>query len=736
LAVDRPTFSESWYRVNTLRPRLRSTVQIYRQHYRGRMWHVIQDPSNNQFFRVNEPAYRFVAMLDGRRTVAEVWRICNEQLGDEAPTQNEVIQLLGQLYASNLLQGDMPPDAEGLFKRYRKRVQREVKGYVTNFLFIRIPLFDPDAFLDRWVNIFGKVFSKAGFVLWLILVCAALYTLTGSLDRLEAEGERLFDRNLLVDNLPWLYLSFVMIKVFHEFGHGFACKKFGQDAGSGGEVHTMGIMFLVFTPLPYVDASSAWAYRNKWHRIIVGAAGILIEIGLASIAALVWANTSPGPAHQIAFNVMFIASVSTILFNANPLLRYDGYYILSDILEIPNLSQRSKEYIYYLVKKYVWGVRNPRNPAHSPGEKAWMAFYGVASTFYRVFICYRILMFIADRFFMLGLALAAAAVVAWVLVPLGKFVHYLATSGELSRVRGRAIATTLIFLAVVVGAIGTIPVSDHERGEGVVEPIDMEVVRVRTEGFVRAIMPTDREVSPDGPPLMTAENHELLTEYKKLKARRKALRIQYKQDVLEDMAKAESTQRMLNALEREIEQLQQDLDHLEPHAGIAGTWVSPQSHRMKGVYLKKGQPIGTVLDLSTLRIRAIASQDLAVGEVRRVEIRVKNRPPQYKKTGFIDLDPDDMTSREMKVLPAARRELPSEALSYQVGGSVATDPDTRNGVRATERQFEIWIEVPDERREILLPGQRVEVRFELPPRPLAYQWARDILQLVQKRFKL
>ena len=95
-----------------------------------------------------------------------------------------------------------------------------------------------------------------------------------------------------------------------------------------------------------------------------------------------------------------------------------------------------------------------------------------------------------------------------------------------------------------------------------------------------------------------------------------------------------------------------------------------------------------------------------------------------------------MTSREMKVLPAARRELPSEALSYQVGGSVATDPDTRNGVRATERQFEIWIEVPDERREILLPGQRVEVRFELPPRPLAYQWARDILQLVQKRFKL
>ena len=159
MPVDRPTFSESWYRVANQRPRLRSTVQTYRQEYRGRMWHVVRDPSNNQFFRLNDAAYHFVGLLDGRRTVGQVWETCNEHLGDLAPTQNEAIQLLGQLYTSNLLHGEIPSDAEGMFERYRKRVHREVRGYMMNLLFIRIPLIDPEHFLNRWVKVFGWGFS-------------------------------------------------------------------------------------------------------------------------------------------------------------------------------------------------------------------------------------------------------------------------------------------------------------------------------------------------------------------------------------------------------------------------------------------------------------------------------------------------------------------------------------------------------------------------------------------------
>ena len=175
MPVDRPTFSESWYRVAELRPRLRSAVQIHRQQYRGQTWYVIQDPANNQFYRLPPAAYHFVGMLDGRRPVGQVWRTCNDLLGDEAPTQGEAIQLLGQLYAANLIHAELPPDTEGMFRRFRQRKAREVRGYLTNLLFIRIPVLDPDSFLNRWVSVVGWIFSPIGAAMWLAMVAVGLW---------------------------------------------------------------------------------------------------------------------------------------------------------------------------------------------------------------------------------------------------------------------------------------------------------------------------------------------------------------------------------------------------------------------------------------------------------------------------------------------------------------------------------------------------------------------------------
>jgi putative peptide zinc metalloprotease protein len=241
---------------------------------------------------------------------------------------------------------------------------REIQGFLSNLLFIRIPVWDPDRFLDRFVGLFGRFFSVAGLGLWLAVIVTGLWAVAGRTDDLVASAGDILDPK----GLPLLYLSFILIKVVHEFGHAFACKKLGREGGSGGEVHVMGVMFLIFTPLPYVDASSSWALRRKWHRVIVGAAGMMVELAVAALAAVVWARTGAGTAaHTIAYNMIFVGSVSTLLFNGNPLLRYDGYYILSDLLEIPNLAQRGKEYLYYLVRRWAWGVRQARSPAHTRG---------------------------------------------------------------------------------------------------------------------------------------------------------------------------------------------------------------------------------------------------------------------------------------------------------------------------------------------------------------------------------
>lgn len=734
MPVDRPTFSESWFRVADLRPRLRSTVQVHRQHFRGRMWYVLEDPSSNQFFRLNPAAYRFVGLLDGRRPVAEVWRLCNEELGDAAPTQGEAIQLLGQLYTSNLLGADLPPDAEGLFRRYRKRVRREVQSQLTNFLFIRIPLLDPDHFLDRWVGVFGRIFSWVGMILWLVLVGIGLYSLAGRFGELVGQSENM----LAPDKLPLLYASFVLLKIFHEFSHAFACKKFGRKEGTRGEVHIMGVMFLVFMPLPYVDASSAWAFRRKWHRVLVGAAGILTELAIAGIAAAVWANTEPGVVHAIAFNIIFVASVSTVLFNGNFLLRFDGYYILSDLLEIPNLYQRARQYLYYLVRRYVWRVRQAqvRNPAHTPGERVWFVAYGIASTAFRVFITVRIVLFLGKRLprelFFVAVALGIGAFIGWVIVPLAKFIRYLATGGELARVRGRAVFSTILVALAVVGGIGLTPFPDRSRVEGVVEPVRLAEVHMEVDGFLEDHLPSGEQVTPDGPVLVRAVNPELDHRRAQLLAERKRLEKRKSlAQALDERAAAEAIQEQIEALGEQIDRVEEQLAALEVRAPLAGKWVAPDLDRARGAYLRRGSKVGLVADLDEVIVRATAGQDVAamlVGEAKpQVQIRVKGRPDIYL-TGSIE-----------RILPAGQEELPSAALGYAAGGPVQTEVDDRRGTRAAERFFEIQVaphlgELPEGMS--LLAGQRVVVRFEMAARPLARQWWRTLRQLFQRRFHI
>ena len=175
MAVDRPTFHEAWYRIEKMKPRLLSSVQVYRQNFRGKMWYVLENPSNNKFSRISQEAYHFIAMLDGKRTVNDVWRLCNEQLGDMAPTQGELIQLLGQLYSANLLYAELAADTESLFNRYQSRIKRQIQGFLSNMLFVRIPFYDPENFLNRWVSIFGKIFSPVGFILWLGMIVTGLF---------------------------------------------------------------------------------------------------------------------------------------------------------------------------------------------------------------------------------------------------------------------------------------------------------------------------------------------------------------------------------------------------------------------------------------------------------------------------------------------------------------------------------------------------------------------------------
>lgn len=741
MPANRPTFSELWYRVADLRPRLRPSVQTYRQVFRGQVYHVVRDPSNNEFFRLDDAAYYFVAMLDGARTVAGVWKVCNEHLGDRAPTQGEAINLLGQLYASNLLLGDLPPDTEGMFERYRKRMRRQVGGYFLNLLFARIPLLDPDRFLDAWLPVARWAYSWVGLFVWAVVLACGGYFLVGRWNELADSASGILDP----ENLVWLYVAFAIVKALHEFGHAFACKKFGRDTGTGGEVHVMGIMFLVFMPVPYVDATAASAFRSKWHKIVVGAGGMYVELAVAAIAAIVWAHTSAGGSaalrtvHAISYNVMFVASISTLLFNGNPLLRYDGYYILSDALELPNLYQRARDYLYYLVKRYLFGVPRPLSPARTPGERVWLGFYAIASGIYRVFISIAIFFYVADKLFFVGAMMAILGVVGWLVMPAGRFAKYLLTSGELTRTRGRAMLATAVGLAVIAAAVGWVPLPDRSRAYGVVEPRQLAVVYAQSDGFVTDFVASNTAVRPDASAVIVAANGDLVATRDELKAQYRLAEIERRKAQEEDPGKASILDETLQFLQRRLSFVQRQIDDLAIKAPTAGLWVSPDVESLRGVYLKRGTKVGLVASTDDLIIRVAADQLLGphiepeIGPGGRVEIRLRG-DPRVQWSGSIE-----------RILVAGQERLPSAALGYMVGGGVPTDLKDREGTKASEPFFEIVVR-PEGMKgagasatvERLLPGvgQRVVVRFSMPSKPIAEQCWRSLRQLFQQRFRV
>ncbi|MEX2382631.1 MAG: M50 family metallopeptidase, partial [Opitutales bacterium] len=492
-------FSESWHLVANQRVKLRANLSIRRQTFRGERWFLVGDPYRNQFYRIRPVAYYFLARLDGQKTIEEVW---NESLHldpESTPGQQEIIQALSQLYQANLLASEHPSDSAQLFARMRKRKLRSFRSQILNFLFVRVPLWDPDQFLN-WLRPLAKLLVRPLFgVIWLLVLLAGVKVAIDHLDILWEQGQGL----LAPGNLILLYFAWAVVKFLHECGHGIVCKRYG------GEVHTMGIMFLVFMPIPYVDASSAWAFRERWRRVLVGAAGMMVEMFCAAIAAFIWVSTGPGVVNQVAYNIMFLASVSTILFNANPLLRFDGYYILSDLVDVPNLHQQSFRQQKYWLERYGFGLKRSIPPARTRGEAIGLTTFNLASTVYRLFVLTVIILFIAGQFFGLGMLVAVFAIIVWGVVPIGKFLKYLLSEPRLQRVRPRALGVVLLPVAVVVIFLAVIPFPQRFRAPGVIRGTVVADVIGRAEGTIEEMLVPPGSWVEQGTPVLVLSNETL-----------------------------------------------------------------------------------------------------------------------------------------------------------------------------------------------------------------------------------
>jgi len=706
--------SPSWYRVAQLRPRLRSHARIHRHHYRGELWYVLEDRVSRRMHRFNPAAYYIVGLLDGRRTVHAIWEAATERFGDDAPTQDEVIRLLGQLHSAEVLQTEAMPDLAELARRARKGKKKTWLQNLLSPLAIRIPLVDPDRFLERWLPWYGPWFGWVGFALLAVVVGFGVAAAAGHWDELTADiaSQILAPQNLLI-----LWLTFPVVKLLHELGHACAVKAWG------GEVHEMGIMLLVLMPIPYVDASAASAFPQARRRVVVGAAGMLVEVFLASIAMLLWVEAEPGLARAVLYDVMLIAGISTIVFNANPLLRYDGYYMLADLVQIPNLRMRANQYLGRLVERRLFGVN--QDEAEVPaGERAWLGFYAVLSFLYRTFVMCAIALFIASEYLLVGVVLALWALATAVVLPVLKGIGYLLMHPRLRRRRPRALAVTALSLALLYGAFFMLPVPLWTRAEGVVALPEESHLRAGTEGFVRKVAAEPGSIVGAGTPLVIAEDPMLALRARVLDAEVRLLEARANAQRLENRVRWAMTLDELEAARRQLEDVRARLAELTIVSPVAGTFVLAQAAAdLPERFLRRGEQVGYVLPVKVATARVLVSQD-DVDLVRTRTLRV-----EAKVAGRLY---ETYDARLVREVPAASNRVSNLALSSAGGGAAALDPRQGKEPKTLDPWFAFELELPQ--TPALALGEHVYVRFEHGGEPLAPRIYRSVRQLFMRQF--
>lgn len=710
-------FSTSWYRVAAIHPRLRNHAQIHRHIYRDSVWYVMQNHSTGKFHRFTPVANLIIGLMDGRRSLQDIWDIACNRLGDEVPTQDEVIKLLSDLHRADVLQSDAPPDLEELQRRRKKHVRIRWKQYLGNPLSLRIPLFDPDRMLDRLLPFVRPLFGWTGAALWLVIVGWAIILI--AMHWTELSGD-VIDRVFSVQNLLLIWFVFPLIKALHELGHAIATKV------DGGEVHEMGIMLLVLMPIPYVDASSATAFRDKRSRMLVGAAGMLAEIFIAALAVFAWVHLEPGTERAIAYDVILVAGITTLLFNANPLLRYDGYYILADWLEIPNLAQRSNEYLGYLVNRYLFGLEGGRSPVVAGGERGWFVFYSIASFLYRMFMMVSIALLVASQFFFIGVLLAIWAFASMLVIPAVKKLHYLVAGPQLESHRQRALISSAAIALFVVVLFGWLPAPSSTRAEGVIWAPEEALVRSTVDGFITHVAVKPGQQVRRGDLLIECEDPELAARTRLLQAQLDELEARYNASIVSKRVQADMINEQKAHLVAALELAFKRHAELQVRSPSDGVFVMADVANAPGRFTQRGDVLAYVTNSAATSVRVVVAQsaeNLVSQRTKKVEVRPAGSVGQ------------PFVAQIKREVPAATDELPSMTLSLEGGGKIGLDPNKPGDGKALEKLFVLDLDLSSGAPTNYIGG-RIYVRFEHQPEPLADQWYREVRRVFLKRFNV
>lgn len=671
----------------------RDDLSYTRQKYQGREYNVVKDPLALKYYRFEDEEFELFQMLDGTRSADEIKRAFERRFAPQKITLGELQQFIGMLFSNSLLVSNAPGQGVQLNKRGHENKKKRRLAALSNVLAIRFKGFDPDRilnWLNRWV---GWFFSLPAFFVCLA-ICLSAATLVIVQFDVFASKLPSFQQFFAGENWIWIFIILGCTKVLHEFGHGLSCKRFG------GECHEMGVMLLVFTPCLYCNVSDSWMLSSKWKRAVIGAAGMYIEVVLASICTFIWWFSEPGMLNYICLNIMFVSSVSTILFNANPLLRYDGYYILSDLLEIPNLRQKAQSILRRKMGKWCLGL--PENPdPFLPQKNQWLfALYTVAAAAYRWFIALAIFWFLYNLLEPYGLKILGqmvALMAIWGLVgqPIYQLIKFFYVPGRLDKVKKpRAALTAFIMIAIIAGVL-FIPFPYQISTPFYIESDEAQSVDVDYPGTIAVdgVKAKPGDLVNKGDVILELVNVELDAEIARLETNLRVKETELEHTIqrsLDDKYAAFQVESLESAV-RSIEDLltqerlkKQKLSIRAPVSGIVippryvqkqetderlSSWYGyPIEEANEGAYLQQKTPVCQIVPVGNRKKRAVLLVDQEVVEFvskgQEVEMELKGIPGERIQSTIHEISPVEL------------RKAPPN-VSNQTGGPLITQKNER-----------------------------------------------------------
>ena len=712
--------------------RVRADLTAKRQKYHGRSYWVVKEPVGLNYFRFQDEEYAILQMIDGFRSLDDIKDKFEEDFPPQKITLEELQQFLGMLHRSGLIVAAVPGQGRQLRQRRDERRRKELLGAMTNVLCIRFKGIDPERILNWLYPKLKWFFSTFVFACCILLALSALSLVLIEFDvfRSKLPGFRDF---FSPTNAVFLAVTLGITKILHEFGHGLMCKHFG------GECHEMGIMILVLTPCLYCNVSDSWMLPSKWHRAAIGAAGIYIEVTLAALSTFIWWFTQPCLLHYLCLNIMFISSVSTILFNANPLLRYDGYYILSDLVEIPNLRQKATSILGRKMGQWFLGLEPTEDPFLPERNQAFFALYTVAAVMYRWFIMASILFFLYKVFEpyglkILGQGIAAMAIYGLVFQPLYKLYKYFSVPGRIHKVKKPRMYATLAGLGAIVAAFLYVPLPHSVFCPLEIQVRDAANVFVSVPGTLEEILAQPNDLVSNGAELARLSSVELDQEIAReeslLRLRKIRLAGLKRQSHLDPGSFGQILQyeAACDALEDELQEKKKDKDRLTIRAPEAGTVMPPPRHDSgqasekqlsgwSGTPLMK-QNIGAFLQAKPPVLFC------QIGDPKKMEATLVI---DQAKVDFVAIDdeveikldelPHDILKGVIDEIAADELEISPRNLSAKVGGNLPTETDDTGAERPLNPSYQarVFLDDPD---GLLRPGLRGQAKIHTKPQTL------------------